>query len=164
LAGRQRRKKNIVQTTGRKRARNIRVGRSYAGSLPTSTTCTGVPLFATDRSNSRSCQSKCNQLAAKRTQYSREIAARTVNSSRPMTDDLIVLSKSGQAEIPPTTRAAVHMARGDRCRSLTQRLGNAEHSDSFTIDGNGRSANDPAYDLAGNMTCDGTKSALEAAD
>ena len=32
-----------------------------------------------------------------------------------------------------------------------------EHSDSFTIDGNGRSANDPAYDLAGNMTFDGTQ-------
>jgi hypothetical protein len=27
--------------------------------------------------------------------------------------------------------------------------------ETFTVDGNGRSANDPAYDLAGNLTFDG---------
>ena len=32
-----------------------------------------------------------------------------------------------------------------------------EHVETFDIDGNGRSANDPAHDLAGNMTFDGTQ-------
>ena len=32
-----------------------------------------------------------------------------------------------------------------------------ENVETFDIDGNGRSANDPAYDRAGNMTFDGTQ-------
>ena len=31
-----------------------------------------------------------------------------------------------------------------------------EHVETFDIDGNGRSASDPAHDAAGNMTFDGT--------
>ena len=39
----------------------------------------------------------------------------------------------------------------------TSALNVTEHVDTFDIDSNGRSANDPAYDLAGNLTFDGVR-------